>query len=170
MLLLNYLSGYPQHLQQQVQKLIEQDTLGKLLLNRYPTPHQIRNDKSLYLFTAEIKNQYLRNAAAIDKVSYSSKIQVLKHALGLHHAVSRIQGGKLKAKAEIQIASVFKTAPVDFLRMIVVHELAHLKEKEHNKAFYNLCCHMEPNYHQLEFDTRLYLTYLDIFGSLYHTE
>jgi hypothetical protein len=26
---------------------------------------------------------------------------------------------------------------------------------------------MEPNYHQLEFDTRLYLTHLDLFGDLY---
>lgn len=42
--------------------------------------------------------------------------------------------------------------------MIVVHELAHLKEKEHDKSFYQLCCHMEPQYHQLEFDTRLWLT------------
>lgn len=46
--------------------------------------------------------------------------------------------------------------------MIVVHELAHLKEKEHNKAFYQLCCHMEPHYHQLEFDTRLWLTQLSL--------
>lgn len=42
--------------------------------------------------------------------------------------------------------------------MIVVHELAHLKEKAHDKAFYQLCCHMEPNYHQLEFDARLWMT------------
>jgi hypothetical protein len=26
---------------------------------------------------------------------------------------------------------------------------------------------MEPDYHQLEFDTRLYLTHLDLFGDLY---
>jgi predicted metal-dependent hydrolase len=45
--------------------------------------------------------------------------------------------------------------------MIAVHELAHLKEREHGKAFYQLCVHMEPAYHQLEFDTRLYLTHLD---------
>ncbi len=69
-----------------------------------------------------------------------------------------MQGGKLKAKAEIRVATVFRNAPEPFLRMIVVHELAHLKEKEHNKAFYQLCCHMEPQYHQLEFDTRLWLT------------
>jgi predicted metal-dependent hydrolase len=51
--------------------------------------------------------------------------------------------------------------------MIVVHELAHLKEKEHNKAFYNLCTHMEPEYHQLEFEMRLYLTHVELHGGLY---
>lgn len=89
---------------------------------------------------------------------YDSKIKVMKHALGLHTAISRVQGGKLKAKAEIRVATIFKQAPEAFLRMIVVHELAHIKEKDHNKAFYQLCCHMEPHYHQLEFDTRLWLT------------
>jgi predicted metal-dependent hydrolase len=52
---------------------------------------------------------------------------------------------------------MFKNAPEPLLRMLVVHELAHFKEKEHNKAFYSLCSHMEPNYHQLEFDARLFL-------------
>ena len=55
-------------------------------------------------------------------------------------------------------AALFKEAPADFLRMIVVHELAHLKESDHGKAFYALCQHMEPEYHQLEFDLRVYLT------------
>jgi len=35
----------------------------------------------------------------------------------------------------------------------------HLKERDHDKAFYQLCQHMEPNYHQLEFDCRVYLTW-----------
>jgi predicted metal-dependent hydrolase len=60
---------------------------------------------------------------------YDNKIHVLNNALGLHTAISRVQGGKLKAKAEIRVATVFRDAPEDFLRMIVVHELAHLKEK-----------------------------------------
>ncbi len=59
---------------------------------------------------------------------------------------------------EIRVAALFKEAPADVLRMIVVHELAHLKEREHGKAFYSLCLHMEPDYHQLEFDLRLWLT------------
>jgi predicted metal-dependent hydrolase len=45
--------------------------------------------------------------------------------------------------------------------MIAVHELAHIREKAHDKAFCSLCTHMEPAYHQLEFDVRLYLTHLD---------
>ena len=70
-------------------------------------------------------------------------------------------------KNEIKIAEVFRVGPEAFLRMIVVHELAHFKEKEHDKAFYQLCAHMEPAYHQLEFDLRLYLTQLELFGPLY---
>jgi len=38
--------------------------------------------------------------------------------------------------------------------MIVVHEPAHLRHGEHDKAFYQLCRHMEPDYRQLEFDLR----------------
>lgn len=164
---LTYLAGYPAHLQQQVRELLEQQRLGEVLLRRYPQTHSVTTDRALYHFTAELKNRFLRNASPISKVSYDSKIHVIKNALGLHTAVSRVQGGKLKAKAEIRVATVFKTAPEAFLRMIVVHELAHLREKEHNKAFYSLCCHMEPDYLQLEFDTRLYLTYLAQCGALY---
>ena len=50
--------------------------------------------------------------------------------------------------------------------MIAVHELAHLKEKTHDKAFYKLCTYMQPDYHQLELDLRLYLTHLDTAGKL----
>jgi hypothetical protein len=46
-------------------------------------------------------------------------------------------------------------------------ELAHSREKQHNKTFYKLCEYMEPDYHQLEFDMRLYLTYLDLAEKIY---
>ena len=75
-----------------------------------------------------------------------------------------MQGSQLKAKREIRIASLFKQAPAPFLKMIVVHELAHLKVRDHDKAFYALCTHMEPAYHQLEFDLRLWLTARELEG------
>ena len=43
------------------------------------------------------------------------------------------------------------------------HEgLAHLKHRDHDKGFYQLCTHMSPSYHRLEFDLRLYLTQLEL--------
>ncbi len=164
---LKYLKGYPVRLTGPIEKIVAEGRLSEVLLKRYPQPHTIRTDKALYDFTVELKNRFLRTANPLSKVTYDNKINVINDALGLHTFISRVQGGRLKAKHEIRIGVVFKTAPLDFLRMIVVHELAHLKEKEHNKAFYGLCEHMEPAYHQLEFDLRLYLTHLDLIGPLY---
>ncbi|WP_107866440.1 YgjP-like metallopeptidase domain-containing protein [Agitococcus lubricus] len=160
---LKFLAGYSLVLQEQVHVLINQGRLGEYLSSRYPiTEHSVQTDKLLYQYVTTIKQEYLKNAPVIDKVSYDSKLDVVHHALGLHTAVSRVQGQKLKAKKEIRIASLFKQVPPEFLKMIVVHELAHLREQQHNKAFYQLCQHMEPNYHQLEFDLRLLLTHQDL--------
>lgn len=163
---LTYLQGYPASLLSQVEDLISQNRLGAALEKRYPGGnHTITTDKALWQYTQDLKSQYLCSAPPINKVAFDNKIKVMKHALGMHTAISRIQGNKLKAKAEIRVATIFRNAPEPFLRMIVVHELAHLKEKDHNKAFYQLCCHMEPDYHQLEFDTRLWLTHLALGGN-----
>ncbi len=164
-----YLSGYPESLHLQVDTLIAQNKLGKYLLNKYPSCHETVTDKQLYRFTIDLKNQYLKKSAPLSKVRYDDKIDVIHNALGLHTQYSRIQGNKLKAKREIRIGSVFKKAPQAFLDMIVVHELAHLKERDHNRAFYNLCRHMLNDYHQIELDLRLYLTYLMLNGTLYDT-
>ncbi|MFT5580557.1 MAG: putative metal-dependent hydrolase [Paraglaciecola psychrophila] len=164
---LPYIAHYPVELQQQVATLIEEDRLADFLLGKYPKVHNLANDKELREFVLGLKNRYMKKSAPLSKIVYDNKIHVINNALGLHSYVSRVQGGKLKSKNEIRVSSVFKKTPLAFLSMIVVHELAHLKEKEHNKAFYQLCKHMLPDYYQLEFDLRLYLTQLDLDGSIY---
>ena len=161
---LKYLNHYPEQTKAQVRLLIEKDGLPKHLLKKYPTSHSFKNDKALFSYTMNIKNEYIKKSAPLSKTIYDGKINVIHNALGTHHFISRVQGSKLKAKNEIRIATMFKSVPEEFLEMIVVHELAHFKEKEHNKAFYKLCEYMQPNYHQVEFDLRLYLTCLDISG------
>lgn len=156
-----YLAGYPAHVLAKVHELIDQGRLGAVLNDKYGEPHCVRNDGQLYDYVQTLKERHLRKAVPLGKVIYDSKLQVMKHALGTHTSISRVHGGKLKASREIRIASVFRDAPAEFLKMIVVHELAHLKEAGHDKSFYRLCTHMEPEYHQLEFDLRLYLTHLD---------
>jgi predicted metal-dependent hydrolase len=160
----NYLVGYSSSLIDQVHQLIAQDRLGDILLKKYPQAHTVRTDKALYDYVQEIKAEYLRNAGQLSKVEYDNKIHIIRNALGTHTSVSRVQGSKLKTKREIRVATMFRTMPAEFLRMIVVHELAHIKEREHDKAFYQLCQYMEPDYHQLEFDLRVYLTYLEATG------
>jgi len=164
---LRYISSYPQQVKDQALQLIEQDNLADYLLKKYPTIHQFVNDKSLREYAVAIKNQYIKKSSPLSQVVYDPKIHVINNALGLHTFISRVQGNKLKRKNEIRISDVFRKSPEPFLRMIVAHELAHLKEKDHNKAFYKLCCHMSSDYHQLEFDMRLYLTQLAINGEIY---
>jgi len=160
----NYLTGYPAALVAQVRQLIEQGQLADRLLQKYPLAHEVRTDKALYDYVLELKSEYLRNTPQLSKVAFDSKLHVIRNALGMHTTISRVQGAKLKSKREIRVATVFREMPPEFLRMIVVHELAHLKEREHDKAFYQLCLHMEPDYHQLEFDLRTYLSHLEATG------
>ncbi|WP_439887198.1 YgjP-like metallopeptidase domain-containing protein [Pseudomonas sp. MBLB4123] len=159
---LKYLQGYPAHLLDQVHRLIAERRLGDYLGRRYGGRHEVQSDKALYAYAMALKQEHLRKAPPLDKVLYDNRLDLTHRALGLHTAVSRVQGGKLKAKKEIRVASLFKEAAPEFLQMIVVHELAHLRESEHNKAFYQLCEHMLPGYRQLEFDLRLYLTWREL--------
>jgi UTP pyrophosphatase len=158
---MKYLAAYPAALQAQVEQLIAQDRLGDWLQKRYANSHDVRTDRALYDYVSDLKSRFLRNAEPLSKVAFDNKLHVIRNALGTHTTVSRVQGSRLKAKREIRVASLFKEVPEEWLRMIVVHELAHTKEREHDKAFYQLCTHMEPDYHQYEFDLRLYLTHLD---------
>ncbi|MEP6504505.1 MAG: M48 family metallopeptidase [Betaproteobacteria bacterium] len=156
---LPFLGGYPASTLDQVRALIADGQLGDYLARRYPERHAVRNDGALYEHAMALKQRYLRNAPLLAKVVYDNRLQIDQRALGTLTAVSRVQGGQLKAKREIRVAALFKDAPGQMLQMIVVHELAHLKERDHDKAFYSLCEHMLPDYHQVEFDTRLYLTW-----------
>lgn len=164
---LKYLSGYSPDIQRQVQQLLDSGKLPDVLLRRHPQVHDIRSDKALYDYTQGIKNQFLRQSSPLAKVIYDDKISISHHALGLHSYVSRVQGNKIKAKNEIRFSSRLKRVPEPLLKMVVVHELAHLKEKDHNKAFYKLCTYMEPDYHQFEFDLRLLLICIDANQSPY---
>ncbi len=161
---LRYLQGYPEATVAQVAQMLDGARLGDWLGRKYPQAHTVRTDRALYDYVQDLKQEHLRGAAPLNKVAFDSKLHVVQHALGTHTTISRVQGSKLKAKREIRIASLFKEVPPEFLKMIVVHELAHVRERAHDKAFYQLCTYMEPAYHQLEFELRVYLTHLEAAG------
>ena len=162
-----YVGQYPLDIQQKVQALVDDERLSVFLLERHPVKHAIYGNHELREYVMDIKNHYMKKSSPLSKVIYDDKIHVIHNALGLHTYVSRVQGGRLKSKNELRVSTIFKKSSEAMLNMIAVHELAHLKEKEHNKAFYRLCSHMMPDYHQVEFETRLYLLLLEMKQSLY---
>ena len=155
---LPFLCGYPEATLAPVRAALADGRLGPWLARRYPQAHAVRSDPALYAHAMAMKQRYLRHAGPLAKVVYDGRLQVDQRALGTLTAVSRVQGARLSAKREIRVAAVFKEAPARMLDMIVAHELAHLRHRDHDKAFYALCAHMLPDYAQVEFDTRLYLT------------
>ncbi len=163
-----YLAGYPEQILNAVKSRIQNRTLKDYLLQKYPQVNLIRSDKQLFEFVKELKNQAMKKESQLAKVHFDAHMKDLKGVLGTQTRITRVHGSKTKSKNEIKISTVFKEGPAEFLNMICAHELAHLREKDHNKAFYQLCTYMEPDYFMLELDTRIYLTYIEIFeGGLY---
>ena len=158
---MKYLQGHAPEVLARVQALLDEGRLMAWLQQRHPEAHTVRSDRALQAYVAELKARHLKSTPPLSKVAYDNHLHVVHQALGTHTTVSRVQGSRLQSKRELRVASLFKDAPANFLRMIVVHELAHLREREHDKAFYALCTHIEPDYHQLEFETRLWLTALE---------
>jgi UTP pyrophosphatase len=156
-----YLAGYPPDLIAQAEQLRLDGRLAEHLARRLPERHSISSDAALFDYTQALKARHLRNAPPLNFVGFDAKLRVLQHALGTHTRRSQVQGARLKTRREIRVASLFREAPAALLKMIVVHELAHLRELDHNKAFYALCQHMEGDYFQLEFDLRLYLMHTE---------
>lgn len=159
---MKYLGHYSEDLQDQVRALIDAGRLGEVLAQRYPDTHEIQSNAALYEYVMARKRADMASSPPLSKVRYCDKISTLNQALGTHTYATRVQGGKLKTKHELRVASIFRQAPPEFLEMIVVHELAHLRGREHDKGFYRLCRHMLPDYHQIEFDLRLWLTWREL--------
>ncbi|GLS02930.1 hypothetical protein GCM10007860_00730 [Chitiniphilus shinanonensis] len=159
---LPYLAGYPPHLLDQIQTLLQRGELGDWVRRRHPGPHEVQTDRALYDYVMARKQRFLKNAPAPAKVLYDNQLDLIGGTLGSNTYASRVQGNRLKRKNEIRIASLLREASEPLLEMLVVHELAHLKVKDHDKAFYQLCCHMLPDYHQLEFELRVWLTWREL--------
>jgi predicted metal-dependent hydrolase len=159
---LRYLTGYPPHVLDHARTLLASGGLREWVLARHPRVNTLRTDRALHDHVQALKAEALRSAPRLDKVVWDPRLERVRQALGTHTAVSRVQGAQLKAKREIRIATVFRDGPADFLDMIVAHELAHLREPDHDKRFYALCEHLAPGYHRLELEARFWLTALEL--------
>ncbi len=155
---LPYLSGYSDELRQQALELLQADKLLKRIEERYPDRHRIQSNRDLGRYVQELKARHLRSSAPLGQVRFDDRLHHAHQALGLHTTRTVSHGKRLRKSRSLSVASLFKHCAPEFLRMIVVHELAHMKHHEHDRDFYRLCTHMEPEYHRYELDLRLLLT------------
>lgn len=158
-----YLRGYSDNIIMSVKKLVDTDKLGLYLKNKYKNVNNCKKDKELYNLAKEIKDKYMKKQKLPEKIFYDNKIELSNQALGLHSYIPVKHGKKYKMKNEIKISSRFKNLPYEFMENVLIHELCHLKEKNHNKAFYNLCRNIDDRYFEKDLDIRIYLTYVDIY-------
>ena len=102
---LPYLQGYPPELFAQVQRLVADGRLAETVAARHPEPHAVRSERALVEYVQQLKARHLKSAPPLAKVAWDAKLQLMKHVLGTHITVARVQGRQLKAKREIRIAT-----------------------------------------------------------------
>jgi len=158
---LSLIAGYPDDLVAAAEALVASGRALDAIAERYPERHRVQSNKELALYVQGLKARHLKGTPQLKSVTYDKRLRSAHKALGLHTTKRRVHGASLRTTRELKVASVFREAPSAFLRAIVVHELAHQKHADHDEAFYRLCCHMESDYHQLEFDLRIWLSALD---------
>eukprot|EP00427_Karlodinium_veneficum_P034638 CAMPEP_0169280918 /NCGR_PEP_ID=MMETSP1016-20121227/55911_1 /TAXON_ID=342587 /ORGANISM="Karlodinium micrum, Strain CCMP2283" /LENGTH=166 /DNA_ID=CAMNT_0009369371 /DNA_START=303 /DNA_END=803 /DNA_ORIENTATION=- len=151
------LHGFPDSFREAISAQHATGDLWPELKKRYAEAHEVKDDAKLFEYVQDMKRKYMKSSKPLTKICFCDKIATVYNALGVQATSVRIQGKKLKSKNELRVCSVFKKLPADFLLMIVAHELAHLRHKEHDKRFYQLASHMDPDYMQHEVDLRVWL-------------
>ena len=59
---LKFLQGYPQETLVQVQQMLDGARLAPWLLQKYPSAHCVRTDRTLYDYVQTLKTEHLRGA------------------------------------------------------------------------------------------------------------
>ncbi len=154
---LAFLESCSDKVQNKIRSIIEDDGLEVYLKDLYPETHSISTDKALFVYAQDIRKKYMRKAKPAHKVIFDETDDNVYNALGDKNNDLILADNGHKIKNVIRIASLFKSAPAELFYMVVVHELAHLKERDHSKNFYRLCLHMDDDYDQHEFDLKLFL-------------
>lgn len=86
----------------------------------------------------------------LEKLPYWSKKTNLKYnAVKVRDATTRY-GSCMPSKRNLYFSSRLTMLPENIVDAIIVHELCHLKFKNHNKYFYNLVEQYIPNYKEID--------------------
>lgn len=97
----------------------------------------------------ELTNWYLRQAKRIIKLQTDRYTQEMRTSYKeLTYSDTRSQWGRCTHDNRLQFSWRLVMAPILVLNYVIVHELAHTKEKNHTRAFWSIVRGFNPSYRQ----------------------
>ncbi len=105
-----------------------------------------RNEEAIVL-TPELEQELIQKAWEIlpQRIRYFSEIMQLTPA-GIGITKARTRFGSCSAKNRINFSFRLMACPPEAVDYVVVHELAHIRHKNHGKDFYRLIGQVLPDY------------------------
>ena len=99
-----------------------------------------------------IKKIFKRNTEMLiyDKLPYWSKITKIEYNQVKVRDASTRYGSCMPSKKNLYFSSRLIMLPEEQVDAVIVHELCHIKFKNHDKNFYNLVSEFIPNYKELD--------------------
>jgi len=96
-----------------------------------------------------IKNWYLRQSSII----INERITILSTLMNVRYNKIKIKDnssrwGSCSSKGNLNFSLYLVAFPMDIIDYVIIHELAHLKEFNHSKKFWEIVMKMDQNYKQ----------------------
>jgi hypothetical protein len=85
---------------------------------------------------------------------YSQQMQLFPSKVSFRKAKTR--WGSCSNKNSISLNYRMMKLPLDIIKYIIVHELAHIEHKDHQKKFWNLVATIMPSYKEYEAQLKTY--------------
>ena len=115
-------------------------------------PEDINQEQAKTHIDKLIKKLLKANTEAViaERLPYWSKItQIDYNEVKVRDAITRY-GSCMPSKKNLYFSSRLIMLPHDKIDAIIVHELCHMKHKNHNKKFYDLVAKYIPNYKEID--------------------
>jgi predicted metal-dependent hydrolase len=87
---------------------------------------------------------------------YAQKMQLFPNKITFRK--TKRQWGSCSATNNISLNTMLAKLPIDVVKYVIVHVLAHIRHKNHQKVFWALVKRYMPNYKQLQNELKTYTT------------
>lgn len=111
------------------------------------------------LFLKYIDNFYTQRAKEVITPMIKKQAQIMKlYPTVVSFRKTKRQWGSCSSKNRISFNIGLIKLPLDVIQYVIIHELAHIKHKHHQKAFWKEVERYSPDYRKLEQQLKEYLT------------